>query len=144
MNQLVYIKRIPKRFYKSAIEEADYHLSSKLQARFAGPYRITEVLSPVLYRAEIHGREKTIHAINMKPSRTYLDVSDSQLPPEEQWQAVKQFTPFEYDNVPSGLTSEVTLPPLDPENPQFSTLQDMALDSSVFPSPLESVTNSPM
>lgn len=78
LNQLVYIKRIPKRFYKDPVEELNYHLSSKLQERFSGPFRITSILSPVLYKAMIHGNEKVVHAINMKPARVRLDVIDDE------------------------------------------------------------------
>jgi len=45
VDQLVYIKRVPRRFYKDPIDELEYHLSSKLQERFAGPFRITKVLT---------------------------------------------------------------------------------------------------
>ena len=35
--------------------------------RWSGPYRVTSVLSPVLYEAFVHGRMTRVHAINMKP-----------------------------------------------------------------------------
>lgn len=105
VNQLIYIKRVPKRFYKSQIEELEYHLSSKLQERFAGPFRITGVISPVLYRAMIHGKERVIHAINMKPARIQLDVTDNQIEKDEETEQneeqdedhnVKQFPIFSH------------------------------------------------
>jgi len=33
----------------------------------SGPYRISRVLSPVLYEAFAHGRTIRVHAVNMKP-----------------------------------------------------------------------------
>ena len=41
-------------------------LSPKLQYRFAGPFLVVEVYSPVLYTALIHGNLEKVHAINMK------------------------------------------------------------------------------
>src|SRR5690606_21695801 len=53
VDQLVFIKRIPRRFYKDPKDEVEYHQSSKFQARYAGPYRITRQISDVLYEAQI-------------------------------------------------------------------------------------------
>ncbi len=75
-DQLFYLKKIPRRFYRDLVEEENYQLSSKLQERFTGPFRIVERLTPVTYRAQIHGSTKTVHAINMKPARVALNVAD--------------------------------------------------------------------
>lgn len=100
VDQLAYIKRIPKRFYKDPVDELNYHLSSKLQERFSGPYRITAQLSPVLYKAMIHGTERVIHAINMKPARIQLDVVDEQFTDDDDtWQQIQQFNQLDYDQL---------------------------------------------
>jgi hypothetical protein len=65
-----FLRRIPRRFYSNKRTNTKHLLSSKLQPRWTGPYRILEVLSPILYRADIHNHVKTVHAINMKPALT--------------------------------------------------------------------------
>lgn len=62
-----YRKRNPLREFKSETDKAKYKIARKLQARFEGPYVVTERLSPVLYEAEVNGRRVIVHAINMKP-----------------------------------------------------------------------------
>eukprot|EP01034_Spumella_vulgaris_P021961 gene21961-28043_t len=42
-------------------------LSSKFQYRYVGPYMVTEIISPVVYKAIIHNKEKVVHAMNIKP-----------------------------------------------------------------------------
>jgi hypothetical protein len=61
-----YLKRVPKRDYTDWRDKLKYKISSKLQTRYTGPYKILRQLSPVLYVASVDGKEKTIHAINMK------------------------------------------------------------------------------
>jgi transposase InsO family protein len=61
-----YLKTVPRRFFKDPSDKKNYKLSSKLQFRYSGPYRIVQVISPVIYKADIHGTIKTVHAINMK------------------------------------------------------------------------------
>jgi hypothetical protein len=61
-----YLKRVPKRDYTDWRDKLKYKISSKLQTRYTGPYKILRQLSPVLYVANVDGKEKTIHAINMK------------------------------------------------------------------------------
>eukprot|EP01034_Spumella_vulgaris_P021959 gene21959-28040_t len=63
-----FLRVVPKRLYKSENEEQAYHISAKLQFRYTGPYMVSEVISPVLYTASIHGKVKRVHAINMKPA----------------------------------------------------------------------------
>jgi hypothetical protein len=60
-------RRVPRRFYRDQTDERSYKLSSKLQNRWTGPYRITRCISPVLYEADIHNEIKRVHAINMRP-----------------------------------------------------------------------------
>ena len=60
-------KTIPRRFYRSTKHETYVKISRKLQFKYTGPFPIIEVKSPVLYIALIHGKRKTVHAINMKP-----------------------------------------------------------------------------
>jgi hypothetical protein len=83
VNQLVYIKRVPRRIYKDQADKEKYKLSSKLQARYAGPYRVTKKISDVVFEAMIHGRLRRIHAINMKPSMVDLHVALSPLDPDQ-------------------------------------------------------------
>ena len=67
--------------YKDLEDEAEFVLSSKLQARYAGPYRITRKLSDILYEAQVHGTKRVIHAINMKPAHTALNIGISPADP---------------------------------------------------------------
>ena len=68
IGQFVFIKAIPKRFYSEVYKKKKHKLSSKLQYRYVGPYRIIRRLSEVLYEADIHNEVKRIHAVNMKPA----------------------------------------------------------------------------
>ena len=61
------LKRQPKRFYMTKSSRVKMKLCAKLQYRWVGPYRITRLISPVLYEADIHGRTVRVHAVNMKP-----------------------------------------------------------------------------
>jgi len=63
-----YMKVIPKTTYKTKSEKEAIQISSKLQFRYVGPYRVKKVLLPILYQAEIHGVTKVVHAVNMKPA----------------------------------------------------------------------------
>lgn len=87
LDQLGFIKRIPRRFYRDQQDETSYSLSAKLQARYAGPYRIVEKRSDVVYVAMVHGQRRTIHALNMKPAIVDLHVAvaahDSDLAAQE-------------------------------------------------------------
>ena len=60
-------KKQPKRSYVDLKTRERGKITAKLQYRWTGPYRITEKLSPVLYKAMVHGSEVRVHAINMKP-----------------------------------------------------------------------------
>ena len=68
VGQWFFIRRIPKRFFKSKGDKKAHHLVAKLQMRYCGPYRITKVINPVLYEADIHNTIKRVHAVNMKPA----------------------------------------------------------------------------
>ena len=68
VGQWFYIRRIPKRFFTSKGDKKRHHLVAKLQMRYCGPYRITKVINPVLYEADIHNAIKRVHAVNMKPA----------------------------------------------------------------------------
>ncbi len=81
LNQLVFIKRIPRRFYVDQNDAEAYALSSKLQARYAGPYRIIGKRSDVVYTAMVHGKPRTIHAVNMKPAMVDLHVAVAERDP---------------------------------------------------------------
>jgi hypothetical protein len=74
---LCYLKRVPKRNYIDWKEKLKYKISSKLQTRYTGPYRILRQLSPVLYVANVDGHEKTIHAINMKRTPDVRTISQA-------------------------------------------------------------------
>jgi hypothetical protein len=64
-----YNKVVARRFAKNTSKKANSKiaLSTKLQFRYVGPYMIKEVLSPIIYKAIIHNKEKVVHALNMKP-----------------------------------------------------------------------------
>jgi transposase InsO family protein len=66
--QFIFIRAIPKRFYSEGYKLKKHKLSSKLQYRYVGPYRIVRRLSDVLYEADVHKVIKRIHAVNMKPA----------------------------------------------------------------------------
>jgi hypothetical protein len=61
------LRKHPKRHYIDSKTRRKGKLTAKLQFRWVGPYRITRVISPVLYDAMIHGKEVRVHAVNMKP-----------------------------------------------------------------------------
>ena len=61
------LRRRPMRFYINKKTKQRAKLVAKLQPRWVGPYRVTRVVSPVLYEAKIHGKSKRVHAVNMKP-----------------------------------------------------------------------------
>jgi hypothetical protein len=81
VDQLCFIKRIPRKFYRDIKDEEDYKISAKLLARYAGPYRIIEKKSEVVYIAMVHGQRRAIHAINMKPAMVDLHVAVAQPDP---------------------------------------------------------------
>ena len=62
----VFMKYIPRRFYRDDVRKKRYKLSRKLQIRYVGPYRIIKKFSPVLYQVDINNKLKTVHAINLK------------------------------------------------------------------------------
>jgi len=53
--------------FESADEERAYKITSTLQARYEGPYKIIEKKSPVLYRLQIGERRPIISAVNLVP-----------------------------------------------------------------------------
>ena len=67
VGQYVFMRQIPRRFYKDKIENVKYHINFKLQPiRWTGPYRIIEKVSPVLYVLDFHNVQKKIHIIHLK------------------------------------------------------------------------------
>ena len=66
VEEFAYIKRIPRKYYKTKEETERYVSSRKLQYRYAGPYLIVKKNSDVSYMLDIHGEKRSIHAINMK------------------------------------------------------------------------------
>ena len=66
VEDFVFIKRIPRKYYKTRDEIDKYISSRKLQYRYAGPYMVVQKNSDVSYVLDIHGKRRAIHAINMK------------------------------------------------------------------------------
>ena len=66
VEDFVFVKRIPRKFYKTRDESDRYVSSRKLQYRYAGPYMVVQKNSDVSYVLDIHGQKRTIHAVNMK------------------------------------------------------------------------------
>jgi transposase InsO family protein len=62
----VFLRSVPKRFYRDLKEKKRYLITRKLQMRWIGPYRIVSKFNPVLYQVDINDKLKTIHAVNMK------------------------------------------------------------------------------
>ena len=67
VGDLVMIANIPKQNIKGLLDSQTRSISAKLQPRFSGPYPIVTHKSPVVYGIQVDGREKLIHAVNMKP-----------------------------------------------------------------------------
>jgi hypothetical protein len=59
--------RRPLSSFNSVIDEENWKISMKLLERYEGPYKIIRKINPVLYDAEIGGKEVRVHAVNMKP-----------------------------------------------------------------------------
>ena len=67
IGQYVFVRRLPRRFYKDQKENIKYHINLKLQpVRWTGPYRILEKISPVLYTLDFHNTRKKIHITHLK------------------------------------------------------------------------------
>ena len=65
VEQYVFMRQIPRRFYKDKIENVKYHI--KLQSiRWTGPYRIIEKVSPVLYVLDFHNVQRKINIIHLR------------------------------------------------------------------------------
>jgi hypothetical protein len=61
------VSRVSKPTIISWLDKKERAISAKLQPRYSGPYLITGQRSPVVYVLQIDGRDKSIHAVNMKP-----------------------------------------------------------------------------
>jgi hypothetical protein len=59
--------RRPISTFKSADEKEAWKISMKLLERYEGPYKIIRKINPVVYDADINGKEVRVHAGNMKP-----------------------------------------------------------------------------
>ena len=59
--------RRPVSSFKSVDEKEAWKISMKLLERFEGPYTIIRKINPVLYDADVEGKEIRVHASNMKP-----------------------------------------------------------------------------
>eukprot|EP01034_Spumella_vulgaris_P021823 gene21823-27892_t len=62
-----YNRVIAKRSIRDKSLKERLKLSSKFQYRYVGPYMITEIISPVVYKSIVHNKEKVVHALNIKP-----------------------------------------------------------------------------
>ena len=67
VGQYVFLKVIPKRVYSEGYKKKKHKLSSKLQYRYVGPFRILRKFNDVLYEADVHNSPTKVHAVNMKP-----------------------------------------------------------------------------
>ena len=59
--------RRPISEFNSIDEEEGWKVSMKLLERYEGPYEIIDKINPVLYIANVDGKEQRVHAVNMKP-----------------------------------------------------------------------------
>ena len=66
VGDLVMISNIPKQKAKNWVEKEKRAISATLQPRYAGPYPIVKIKSPVVYIVRINGMDKLVHAVNMK------------------------------------------------------------------------------
>jgi hypothetical protein len=103
------LKCHPKRYYIDTAKKEKTKILAKLQYRWVGPYRITRVLSPVLYEAFVHGRIIRVHAVNMKPkTETWSDEwmqADEGIRDEQSWSKVLKKI-FERGNEPRPIDEE--------------------------------------
>ena len=60
-----YLRTIPQRFVV-AEDERQYKLMSKLQYRYTGPHTVLEEINPVVFRANVNGVVRIVHANKMK------------------------------------------------------------------------------
>lgn len=60
-------RKRPVSTFKSAEEEEAWKITMKLMERWEGPYTVIRKISPVLYDANVDGKEERVHAVNMKP-----------------------------------------------------------------------------
>jgi exonuclease III len=67
VDQLFLRVRRPISVFHSANDEEEWKISMKLLERYEGPYRVIRKINPVLYDADIGGKEVRVHAVNMKP-----------------------------------------------------------------------------
>jgi hypothetical protein len=68
---LFFLKHIPDATVTHWTSPKDKRpISSKLQQRWVGPYKIIAQINTVLYTAEINGVVKRVHAISMKPLKS--------------------------------------------------------------------------
>jgi len=66
VGDLVYRKVTPKSVYKYYLSKKEYKILKKLNHRYCGPYLIIKKWSPVRYVISEHGKEKEVHALNLK------------------------------------------------------------------------------
>ncbi len=66
-NELFYLKQVGKRLYKNINDKEKHKISLKLQNRYTGPHRVLRLINPVVYEADVNGKIKRVHAVNMKP-----------------------------------------------------------------------------
>ena len=65
--QLFLKTKRPVSTFKSADEEEAWKISMKLMERWEGPHTVLRKISPVLYDANVDGKEERVHAVSMKP-----------------------------------------------------------------------------
>ena len=64
--QFMLVRRPISEFNSPEAEET-WKISMKLLERYEGPYKIIRMINPVLYDANVNGKEVRVHAVNMKP-----------------------------------------------------------------------------
>ena len=64
--QFMLVRR-PISEFNSPDAEETWKISMKLLERYEGPYTIIRMINPVLYDADILGKEVRVHAVNTKP-----------------------------------------------------------------------------
>ena len=61
-----YLKSTPKRTFTDPIMKEKHKVNQKLQMRYTGPHRITKVINPVVYEANVDGKLIIVHANKIK------------------------------------------------------------------------------
>jgi hypothetical protein len=70
-----FLKAIPHRRYRDEKSNEYHKLSLKLQHRYTGPHQVIQVINPIVFKCNINGKYRNIHALRMKRSTQPVPVN---------------------------------------------------------------------